>query len=62
MLLDRMHAAGFISDPKPKSQSKSVLLRVEECGGRRIVEQHYSQKTGDGLKEERETPSLSLAA
>ena len=43
--LDRLHAKGYISDPK--SKAKSVVLSAEGLErARRLFEQHFAQRAG----------------
>jgi hypothetical protein len=43
--LDRLHAKGYISDPK--SKAKSVVLSAEAMErARRLIEQHFAQRAG----------------
>jgi hypothetical protein len=44
--MDRLHAKGYISDPK--SKGKSVVLTPEGAQrARELFEQHFARKTGD---------------
>ena len=50
--LDRLHAKGYISDPK--SKAKSVVLNPEAVGrARELFEQHFARKASAELKQRR---------